>query len=271
MNNILLLILLFLLLIISGRRGLKTFIAIYLNIFLLMFLIFLISCQINPFLPTIIICLIISMIILFFLNGRNKKTIAAFLSVIIILIIFITITMICIRKTYIQGYTEETIESIGYINYETGLNMYNISTSAILIGLIGTITDTAIAISSALYEVHQNNKNLSFKELFNSGMNIGKDILGTTTNTLFFAYLGSYMTIFIYFQDFSYSFIDIINSKLFAQEFVNIILSGLSSIMIIPIASYITSFICLYERNDYNEKNEYRLRRQRNISRRQRS
>lgn len=269
MNNLLSLILLILLILISGKRGIKTYLTIYINLFILLILIILICWGINPIIPTLIICLIISTLILFFLNGFNQKTISAFISVSIILIIFILITIITTSKTYIQGYTEETIESIGYINYDTGLNMRQITISVILIGLIGTITDTAIAISSSLFEVHQNNPKLNKKELFISGMNIGKDILGTTINTLFFAYLGGYMTIFIYFQDFSYSIVDIINSKLFAEEFINIVLSGLSSVLIIPVSSYITSLICQYEGNDFYEKNEYNLRRQEYLSNRQ--
>ncbi|MDE5889342.1 MAG: YibE/F family protein, partial [Bacilli bacterium] len=172
---------------------------------------------------------------------------------------------------YIQGYTEETIEGISYVIYDTGINMLALSNSIIIIGLIGNIVDTSIAISSALYEVHINNPKLSKKELFISGMNIGKDILGTTTNTLFFAYLGSYMTLFIYFQDFKYSANAIINSKVFAAEFTRIMLSGIASFIIIPLTSAISSFAYITFKEDSYEKNEYNIRRQGDSSSRQRT
>lgn len=259
MNQVLAIILLLLLIIIGGKRGFKTFISIFLNIFLLLILVILIGWGFNPLISTLIICLVISTIVLFFLNDYNQKTISSFIAVLITLIIFATITIIFNSRIYIQGYTEETLQDIGYVTYNTGLNMISISNCVIIIGLIGTIIDTSIAISSALNEIYQNNPKLSKKELFLSGMNIGKDILGTTTNTLFFAYLGGYMTMLIYFQDFQYDFSTIINSKLFAQEFVNILLSGLSSTTIIPLTSFITSYICKLERNNKNEKNEYNL------------
>ena len=96
--------------------------------------------------------------------------------------------------------------------------MLPLSNSIIIIGLIGTINDTSIAISSALYELHENNKKLKPKELFISGMNIGRDILGTTANTLFFAFLGSSMPLFIFFQDFQYSLAGIINSQVLLNQ-----------------------------------------------------
>lgn len=270
MIKLLSLILLLLLIIIGGKRGIKTFITIYLNLALIFLLVIIVGWGFNPIIPTFFICLIISTIILFFLNGTNKKTIASFISVCILLIIFITITILFGNRIYIQGYTEETIEAISYVAFDTGINMLDLSNSIVIIGLIGNIIDTSIAISSALYEIHLNNFTLSKKELFQSGMNIGRDILGTTTNTLFFAYLGSFMTLLIFFQDISYNFVSIINSKVFASEFTRIMLSGMASFLIIPLTAIITAIICKIEGDSY-EENEYNIRRQRNTSSRKRT
>lgn len=243
MIKLLSIILLILLVIIGGKRGIKIFVNIYFSLFLIGILIILYGWGFNPLICTFIICIIISILVLFFLNGVNKKTICSLISVSIILIIFLTITLIFNNRIYIQGYTEENIENISYVTYDTGLNMLSIATSIVIIGLIGNIVDSSIAISSALYEIHVNNPKLSIKELFLSGMNIGRDIIGTTTNTLFFAYLASSMTLFIYFQDFGYSFTSIINSKIFAIEFTRIMLSGMASFLVIPLTSYVTSVV----------------------------
>ena len=254
MIKLLSLILLILLLIIGKERGLKTFITIYINLALIFLLVIIVGWGFNPIIPTIFICIIIALIILFFLNGYNKKTLSSFIAVSIIIVIFIAITLLVSNRIYIQGYTEETIEAIGYVVYDTGINMLNLSTCVIIIGLIGNIIDTSIAISSSLYEVHINNPKLTKKELFISGMNIGKDILGTTTNTLFFAYLGGYMTLLLFISDHKYSFSSIINAKVFATEFTRIVLSGIASFLIIPLTSFITSNMCLNDKELYTEE-----------------
>ena len=243
MNSILSIILFLLLLIIGGKRGIKTYVMIYINLFLIMGLIILVGWGFDPLIVTFINVVITSLIILFFLNGYNKKTISSFISVILILLLFMGITYIFGNLIYIQGYSEETIESIGYVTYNTGLNMLKLTDSIIIIGLIGNIIDTSIAISSALYEVHENNPKLSIKELFYSGMNIGKDILGTTTNTLFFAFIGGTMSLLVYFIDYKYTIMGLINSKVFALYFTKIVLSGIASFIIIPLTSYISSII----------------------------
>ena len=237
-------ILFILLIIIGGKRGLKTFITLYVNLFLVLTIIVIVGWGFNPIIPTIVICMLISLIILFLLNGFNKKTIASFISVSIILILFAFITFIVGNNAYIQGYSEETVESISYVTYNVGLDLISLSNCVIIIGLIGNIIDTSIAISSALFEVKENNPKLKQSELFTSGMNIGKDILGTTTNTLFFAFLGSYMTLLIFYQDHKYDILTILNNKVFVSEIIRIMLSGIASFLIIPISSYITSLIC---------------------------
>ncbi len=263
MIKLLTIILLLLLLLIGGTRGLKTFFSIYFNLALIFILIIITGWGFNPTIPTLVISIIISIIIQYFLNGYNKKTLSSFISVILILLLFTAITILLGNNIYIAGYSEETIESIGFINYNVGINMIPLANCIIIIGLIGTINDTSIAISSALYELHENNKKLKIKELYLSGINIGRDIIGTTANTLFFAFLGSSMPLFIYFQDFQYSLFAIINSKVFAVEFTRIILSGVSSFLIIPVSSLMTTIILKYNKEELYEKIKYYLRRQR--------
>jgi uncharacterized membrane protein len=60
-----------------------------------------------------------------------------------------------------------------------------------LIGALGVIMDVSISIASAIQEVLSHNQNLSPKQLYECGMNVGKDIMGTMTSTLVLAYTGS--------------------------------------------------------------------------------
>ena len=74
MIKLLTIILLILLLLIGGKRGLKTFLSIYFNLALLFIIIIITSWGFNPTIPTLVISIIISIIIQFFLNGANNKT-----------------------------------------------------------------------------------------------------------------------------------------------------------------------------------------------------
>ena len=141
----------------------------------------------------------------------------------------------------IGGFGYESYEEINMFSYNVKIDFTSIAISLILFSLIGATTDTSIAISSALYEVYENNKHLSQKELYKSGLSIGKDILCTTTNTLLFAFLGDFMTLVIWFYKGNYPILDVINAKVFASEVIRILFSAIGCVIIIPITSYLMS------------------------------
>lgn len=239
MNKILALILLLLMVIIGGKRGIKLFISLCLNFILLIITFYFIALGISPIITALVGCLIISYIVLYYVNGKNIKTKTSLKAVIIVLLILAVLIFGITSLSRIAGFGYESYEEINMFSYDIRLDFTDITISLILIGLIGATIDASIAISSALYEVYENNKNLSKKDLFLSGITIGKDILGTTTNTLLFAFLGEFMTLLIWFKQGSYTIGDIFNAKSFAAEFIKIMFSAIGCIFVIPITAYL--------------------------------
>ena len=240
--NIILIILLFLLMIyIDIKRGIKLFLSIIFNFIILMIIFYLIALGLNPIICSLIGCFIISYIILYYVNEKNIKTKSSLKSVIIVLIILSFLIFFVTKISRIAGFGYESYEEINMFSYDVKIDFTNIAISMILISLIGATVDSSIAISSALYEVYDNNKNLSKKDLFLSGMNIGKDILCTTNNTLMFAFLGEFMTLLIWFYKGDYSFLEIVNAKTFVSEMIKILFSAVGCIIVIPITAYITT------------------------------
>lgn len=236
---ILSLILFILLLLIGRSRGLKTFCIFYLSIFLIIIYLYIINLGFNAITHSIIICILVTLVTLFGLNGVNVKTKSSFKSIMIVLLFIFLITYFIGKNANIQGFSAESLEAIGGYSFDLNYDMTNVFIGMYLITIIGTIIDTSISISSALNEVHLNNMNLDKHELYKSGMNIGKDILATTINTLYFALVAEFIGFFMWHYGSSFSFL--LNYKSFAQEIIKLSLCFIASILIIPITSYITS------------------------------
>lgn len=241
MNKILILILLALMVYIDKKRGVKLFISLCANFIILMVLFYLMALGINPIIVSLIGCFIVSYIILYFVNGKNVKTTSSLKSIVVVLIILALLIFTMTYFSRIAGFGIEAFEEINMFSYDVRIDFTDIAIALILISLIGASVDSSIAISSALYEVYENNKSLTEKELFNSGMNIGKDILCTTTNTLLFAFLGDFMTLVIWYFKGGYTFLEIINAKAFCAELIRILFSAIGCLLVIPITSYITT------------------------------
>ncbi|MFC0302673.1 YibE/F family protein [Virgibacillus soli] len=236
-------ILFILMVVIGGKKGVRSFFSLFLNfIVILITVILMTSPDANPIILTIIACAAISCINLFYINKVNSKTITAFISTVVTISILIFVIYIITKKAMIQGFGEEEVEELSIFSLYLGVDFIKISAAVIIMSTIGAITDVAISITSPMREIYEYHPTITRKELFTSGMNIGKDILGSNTNTLFFAFIGGYLGLLIWFKDLSYSFGDIVNSKVFGAEMITIFCAGIGIAFIIPIAAWVNAY-----------------------------
>ena len=99
--------------------------------------------------------------------------------------------------------------------------------------------DTALSITSAVYEVSLHKQELSRKEYVLSGIQVGKDIIGTTANTLLFAYFGESILLFSYLVNMKYNWEMILNSKLLFQGLAMMSAGMIACLLAVPVSSYI--------------------------------
>lgn len=243
-------ILCILMVLIGGKKGARSFVSLFLNFIVLLFtILFMLDPNADPMIVTLIACAVISCINLFYINEVNSKTITAFISTVITIVILLLFIDIVAEKAMIQGFGEEEIEELSIFSLYIGVDFVKIGASVIIMSTIGAITDVAISITSPMREIYNHNPLISRKDLFISGLSIGRDILGTNTNTLFFAFFGGYIGLLIWFKDLSYSFGEVVNSKVFSAEIISIFCAGIGIALIIPIASGINAYFLVTQRD----------------------
>ncbi len=246
MNKALWVILFILLILVGRKRGLKTFLSFFLSIILIVIYIILMGLGFNAIILAFIICILASLISIFLLNGYSAKTKSALIGVILVQIITFILIYIVTKRANIGGFGTESLETIGGFDLGINYNMSNVIVGMYLVSIVGTVIDTAMSIATAMNEVHENNPKLKEKELYKSGMNVGRDILSTTINTLYFALVSTFIGFFMWHR--GYIFEEIINYKMFAKDIIQLLIAFISSILIIPLTAYISSQMLTYNR-----------------------
>ena len=167
---------------------------------------------------------------LLFVNGFNGKTYAAIIATLLGTFISLLITYLAMWITSEQGLFYEEMQ---FLTRPYKL----VFLAGLFIGSLGAVMDVAISISSALYELYQKNNDISDQALKASGMDIGKDIMGTMTNILFFAYVsGSMPVLILYLKNSSpLGFTLSINLSL---ELARALAGGIGIVITIPIGLY---------------------------------
>ena len=234
---------------IGGKKGVRSFFSLFLNFgVIFVTLAFMLNPQMNPIVLTFIASVFIGFISLFFINEVNRKTIIAFISTMITIFILLIFIVFVSETLMIQGFGEEETEAIAGYSLYIGTDFMKIGVSVIILSTIGAVMDVAISIASTMHEIARHNPTISKRDLYKSGVSIGRDILGADTNTLFFAFFGGYLALLIWFKDLSYSIGEIINSKVFSSEMMLILCAGTGVALVIPITSWISSFYFMKSR-----------------------
>lgn len=240
------LILVALIAIVGGDRGVMSLIALAGNLLILCIAIWLIASGVPVFPVTICLSMVICCITLFYQNGINRKTLSAFTAALITIFILFFAIYYVVCKSGSGGLNEiqSVSEDVLYYNMNLNIPMQKVMAAVVLLSTLGAVTDMALTVSTSLYEVKIHKPDMSNTELFQSGMQIGKSILGTTVNTLLFAYLGESMILFAYLRMQKQSLGILLNSRLLFQNCIFMIFGALSCVLVIPISTLLMKKLC---------------------------
>ena len=233
-----------LLLIIGGIKGLKTLVSLVIAVAMIFFgYIPLIIKGVNPILASLGISIPVVIITLIIISGKNIKTFVAIIGTSLGVIISGILAFIFGNFAHLTGLADDSSISLAYIPQFRNLDYKGILFGTILIGAIGAIMDVAISIASALYEINDLDKNISKKNMIISGMNIGKDMMGSMSNTLILAYVGTTLHLIILFIVYRIRFTEIINLDSIATEIIRAMAGSIGLIITIPVTVVIGTAI----------------------------
>lgn len=185
---------------------------------------------------------IITFITLLFIGGLSKKTVAAFLGTSLGLVVSAKIAILFGNLANLRGISEEEAQilmSVPGVQY----NFQGLLFASIIIGALGAVMDVSMSIASSMEEISSVGGNLSVRNLIRSGMNVGRDIMGTMSNTLILAYAGASMNLLLVFMAYEPPFVKLSNMDFIATEFIRSLSGSIGLILTIPITAIIAGII----------------------------
>lgn len=177
---------------VGGKKGFATLYALVFTFLCVIFMyIPLLYVGCNGILAAILTSITILTASIYILNGWSVKTLCAVIGTTLGVAVSGLLAMIIGRSFHLSGYNMDEVESLVYIANSSRLKIADILYAGVLISSLGAVMDVSVSIVAAMDEVRQHARGLSRKELFASGMRVGKDMIGTMSNTLILAYTGS--------------------------------------------------------------------------------
>lgn len=240
-DKIYILIILFtVLMLIFGRQ--KGFFSLIGLIFSLFFIIkFLLPYIFNG--GSVVIGSLISSILLCFiclslLNGFSKKTFIAFASTSLALIISIVVYFLVSKYLNMDGYKLGEVEELIVLSEIKGLKLKDLLFSGVIISSLGAIMDMCMSITTSLFEIEDKAKLIDSKTLIKSGFELGKDMTGTMTETLIFAFFGTGLITMLLLPMTGVDKYQLLNSNYLAEEVIYGLIGAVGVLISVPITVF---------------------------------
>jgi len=230
---------------VGGKIGAKSLLGLGLTILCVFTILFPLLIGGWPTLPTILgLCAYVTVVEFIIMGGVNKKILCAILGTIsgvAIAMLFGELSADILRLTgYQMKDAAGEIEALGQLRQTQELSsailLDDLLVGGILIAALGAVNDVAMSISSAMNELVAVNPDLTRKELFKSGMNIGRDMVGTMTNTLILALVGGSFVEILYYSSLDLSFYELMSTTYFPIEIMQAVASSLGVILAVPVS-----------------------------------
>jgi len=178
------------LLVIGKRKGVFSFISIFATVALIFFVLTpLLLNGFSPIFGALLVCVLSTLVTVYLVAGFNYKSTSAILGTVVSLLLAAILSNLTIYFATLTGFTGE--ESVFLYTARSDLDFMGILSASIMLAALGAVMDVGVSIASTINEIYQTDNSLSVKDLFKSGMNVGRDIIGTMSNTLILVYLGS--------------------------------------------------------------------------------
>lgn len=236
---------------VGGKVGLKSLLSLGLTVAALIFILLPLLLRGWPtILTTFFVSVLVTAATFVILGGVDKKTVCACLGTLAGIALATVLGLLAQKLLRIDGYRQEYAEALLQLRQteESAIGITGLITAGVIVSALGAVMDVAMSISSALQELTRVNPDLTSKDLFRSGMNIGRDMVGTMTNTLILAILGSGLTLVVYIYSLSLQPWQLLSSAYMSLEAISGIASSIGVMLAVPL----TAAICAVS---YGKKN----------------
>lgn len=196
----------------------------------------------NPLLVAIGIGALASVLTLTVVGGWNTKSLHASVGTLGGLVVAGIFATAFGRLSGLTGLSSQEAQMLLYVPQGVTYNFQGLLFAGILIGALGAIMDIGMSIASSMHEIKATKPTINRWQLFSSGMSVGRDVMGTMTNTLILAYTGSALPLMMLFVAYEMPLIKVFNMDMISTEIVRALAGSIGLIFAIPITALAAIF-----------------------------
>jgi len=198
----------------------------------------------NPLLVSLLGALIIALVSIYLSHGFNRRTSIALVSTLFTLGIAAGLSIIFVKASHLFGMGSEEAFYVQQLGVLQDLNLQGLLLGGIILGALGVLDDITTAQTAAIYEIKRANPALDYRELYTRGIRVGREHISSLVNTLFLAYAGASLPLFLFFTvgGANQPIWVTLNSEFIAEEVVRTLVGSIALMLAVPITTFLASY-----------------------------
>ena len=229
-----------LLLAIGRKKGVYSLLSIIATVALIFFMLMpMILSGFCPIASAVLVGILSTVITIYLVGGFNSKSSSAIIGTSMSLIFAGGLSLLTIYFAHLTGFAGE--ESMFLYSAHPELDFQGLLSASMIIAALGALMDTGVSIASAINEIYETDSSLSVRQLFKSGMNIGKDVIGTMSNTLILVYLGSALPLVLLSSNVDLQ--KFFNLNQVATEISSAVIGSIAILLCVPLTALISAYL----------------------------
>ena len=197
---------------------------------------------ISPILVSLLVVAALTASVSFLIGGLTRKGTTAFLGSFAGLLLACGLAELFAPGFRLNGAVRPYAENLLYAGF-VHLDLTEIFLAGVFLACSGAVMDLAMDIAASIYEVKDKKPDITFWQLFRSGMAVGRAVVGTMTTTLLLAYSGGYTAMLMNFMSQGLKLRHILNINLVASEILNVFVGSFGLVAVAPLTALIGSIL----------------------------
>ncbi|HEY7453114.1 MAG TPA: YibE/F family protein [Thermoleophilaceae bacterium] len=176
-------------------------------------------------------------------HGWGPKSLAALLGTAASLILTALLALLFTNLTHLTGLSSE--EAVFLQIGAADVSLQGLLLAGMVIGALGVLDDVTISQASTVLALRRANPGLGLRGLFGLALDVGRDHVSATVNTLVLAYVGAALPILLLFSAADLGVSDALNLEVVAKEIVATLVGSIGLIAAVPITTWLAALLAL--------------------------
>jgi uncharacterized membrane protein len=235
-------------LVVGRWRGLRSLLGLGASLLIIVrFVVPAILAGASPPLVALVGALAVMVLTLYLAHGVNEMTTAAIVGTTGALVLTVGLGSWFIEAGAITGFASEDATLARFA--VEGLDLQGLVLAGLIIAALGVLDDVTISQASTVFALHRTDATLPFRALFTRAMTVGRDHIASVVNTLFLAYAGASLALFVLFYTGGLATREIVNSEVLAVEIIKTVVGSIGLVAAVPLTTALAAAVALRDRD----------------------